>query len=44
MKLNGEKLVLGLEGDLLGAPAYLPRVLSGVWLFGFMTNTLLAKA
>ena len=32
------KLGIGLEGDPLGAPAYHPRVLSGVWLYGFMTS------
>jgi transposase len=30
------KLSIGLEGDPLGAPAYHPRVLLGVWLYGFM--------
>jgi transposase len=33
------KLGIGLEGELLGAPAYHPRVLLGVWLYGFMTST-----
>jgi transposase len=33
------KLGIGLEGDPLGAPAYHPRVLLGVWLYGFMTST-----
>ncbi len=32
------KLGIGLEGDPLGAPAYHPRILLGVWLYGFMTN------
>ena len=32
------KLDIGLEGEPLGAPAYHPRVLLGVWLFGFMTS------
>ena len=32
------KLGIGLEGELLGAPAYHPRVLLGVWLYGFMTS------
>ena len=26
------------EGDPLGAPAYHPRALLSVWLYGFMTN------
>ena len=39
------KLGIGLEGEPLGAPAYHPRVLLGVWLYGFMTSTtLIAKA
>ena len=33
------KLGIGLEGELLGAPACHPRVLLGVWLYGFMTST-----
>ena len=33
------KLGIGLEVEPLGAPAYHPRVLLGVWLFGFMTST-----
>jgi transposase len=32
------KLGIGLDGELLGAPAYHPRVLLGVWLYGFMTS------
>lgn len=32
------KLGIGLEGEPLGAPAYHPRVLLGVWLYGFMTS------
>jgi transposase len=32
------KLGIGLEGELLGAPAYHPRVLLGIWLYGFMTS------
>ena len=32
------KLGIRLEGELLGAPAYHPRVLLGVWLYGFMTS------
>jgi transposase len=31
-------LGLGIEGDPLGAPAYHPRALLGVWLYGFMTR------
>ena len=33
------KLNIGLEGDPLGAPAYDPRALLCVWLYGFMTGT-----
>lgn len=33
------KLGIGLGGDPLGAPAYHPRALLGVWLYGFMTGT-----
>ena len=32
------KLDVDIEGDPLGAPAYHPRALLSVWLFGFMTN------
>lgn len=32
------KLGIGLEGEVLGAPAYHPRALLGVWLYGFMTG------
>jgi transposase len=31
-------LGIGIEGDPLGAPAYHPRALLGVWLYGFMTR------
>jgi transposase len=34
-----QKLSIELEGDPLGAPAYHPRAMLGVWLYGFMTNT-----
>jgi transposase len=34
-----QKLGIGLEGELLGAPAYHPRALLSVWLYGFMTGT-----
>ncbi len=34
-----QKLDIGLEGDPLGAPAYHPRALLSVWLYGFMTGT-----
>lgn len=33
-----EKLDIKLEGELLGAPAYHPRALLCVWLYGFMTG------
>ena len=29
---------VGLDGDPLGAPAYHPRGLLSVWLYGFMTG------
>ena len=32
------KLGVDIEGDPLGAPAYHPRALLSVWLYGFMTN------
>ena len=32
------KMGVGIEGDPLGAPAYHPRALLSVWLYGFMTN------
>ena len=32
------KLGVDIEGDPLGAPAYYPRALLSVWLYGFMTN------
>ena len=34
-----QKLNIHLEGDPLGAPAYHPRAMLGVWLYGFMTGT-----
>jgi len=34
-----EKLGISLNGEPLGAPAYHPRALLGVWLYGFMTST-----
>jgi len=34
-----EKLSIVIEGDPLGAPAYHPRALLCVWLYGFMTGT-----
>lgn len=33
------KLNIELEGDPHGAPAYHPRAMLGVWLYGFMTGT-----
>ena len=33
------KLGISLDGEPLGAPAYHPRALLGVWLYGFMTGT-----
>ena len=32
------ELGVELDGDPLGAPAYHPRALLGVWLYGFMTG------
>ncbi len=29
---------IGLEGDVMGAPAYHPRALLSIWLYGFMTG------
>lgn len=34
-----DKLGISLDGEPLGAPAYHPRALLGVWLYGFMTGT-----
>lgn len=31
-----DELGVGLEGDPMGAPAYHPRALVGVWVYGFM--------
>lgn len=33
------ELGVGLDGEPLGAPAYHPRALLSVWLYGFMTGT-----
>ena len=32
------ELGVDIDGDVLGAPAYHPRALLGVWLYGFMTG------
>jgi len=32
------ELGIGLDGEMLGAPAYHPRALLSVWLYGFMTG------
>ena len=32
------ELGVEIDGDALGAPAYHPRALLGVWLYGFMTG------
>ena len=34
-----QKLNIELEGEHMGAPAYHPRCLLSVWLYGFMTGT-----
>lgn len=34
-----EELGIAFEGDALGAPAYHPRALLSVWLYGFATGT-----
>ncbi len=34
-----QKLGISPEGEWLGAPAYHPRALLGIWLYGFMTGT-----
>lgn len=36
-------LGIGLEGEALGAPAYHPRALLSVWLYGFMTKVRSAR-
>jgi len=33
------ELGIGLDGEVLGSPAYHPRALLSVWLYGFMTGT-----
>jgi len=33
------ELGIGIDGEALGAPAYHPRALLSVWLYGFMTST-----
>lgn len=33
------ELGINLDGEVRGAPAYHPRVLLGVWLYGFMSGT-----
>ena len=41
-ELNQEEWIelgIGLDGEQLGAPAYHPRALLSVWLYGFMTGT-----
>src|SRR5450759_4508769 len=38
-----QKLSIQLEGDPLGAPAYHPRAMLSVWLYGFMTNTRVSR-
>lgn len=38
-----QKLEIRLEGDPLGAPAYHPRAMLSVWLYGFMTNTRVSR-
>ena len=32
------KLEVEIDGEVLGAPAYHPRALLSVWLYGFMTG------
>jgi transposase len=34
-----EKLGIGINGEVLGAPEYHPRALLSIWLYGFMTHT-----
>jgi transposase len=34
-----QKMSINLNGESLGAPAYHPRALLSVWLYGFMTGT-----
>ena len=35
------ELGVDIDGDALGAPAYHPRALLSVWLYGFMTGSAL---
>lgn len=37
-KVTWSEMEIDLDGDPLGAPAYHPRALLSVWLFGFMTG------
>ncbi|MCH8114206.1 MAG: IS1182 family transposase, partial [Chloroflexi bacterium] len=34
-----DELGMDMEGDPAGAPAYHPRALLGIWIYGFMTGT-----
>ena len=37
--LDREELEVEIDGEALGAPAYHPRALLSVWLYGFMTGS-----
>jgi transposase len=42
-RADWQELGVGPDGELLGAPAYHPRALLGVWLYGFMTGVRSAR-
>src|SRR4051812_20717176 len=42
-RADWQQLGVGPDGELRGAPAYHPRALLGVWLYGFMTGVRSAR-
>jgi transposase len=42
-RADWQELGVGPDGELLGAPAYHPRALLGVWLYGFMSGVRSAR-
>ena len=42
-RADWQALGVGRDGELLGAPAYHPRALLGVWLYGFMSGVRSAR-
>jgi transposase len=42
-RADWQALGVGPDGELLGAPAYHPRALLGVWLYGFMSGVRSAR-